>query len=63
MKKYNPAIEAEPQTYREKTTGNTPIQQTDEDKLNWVDFYMGLAVANSQKSPDAQTKHGCFICY
>ena len=62
MKKYDPAIEAEPQTYREKTTGNTPIQQTDEDKLNWVDFYMGLAFAISQKSPDAQTKHGCFIC-
>ena len=31
-------------------------------KLNWVDFYMGLAFAVAQKSPDIHTKHGCVIC-
>lgn len=30
-------------------------------KLDWVQFYIGLAFAVSQKSPDAQTKHGCVI--
>ncbi len=30
-------------------------------KLNWTEFYIGLAFVISQKSPDAQTKHGCVI--
>jgi deoxycytidylate deaminase len=31
------------------------------DRPTWIQFYMGLAFAASQRSPDAQTKHGCFI--
>lgn len=29
--------------------------------LSWTDFYMGLAFAVSAKSPDSETKHGCYI--
>lgn len=28
---------------------------------SWTEIYMGLAFAVSKRSPDAETKHGCFI--
>lgn len=30
-------------------------------KIEWVDFYLGLAKVISKKSPDTQTQHGCVI--
>lgn len=29
--------------------------------MNWDDFYMGLAFAVARKSPDLESKHGCFL--
>lgn len=29
--------------------------------MNWIDFYMGLAFAVARKSPDIESKHGCFL--
>jgi dCMP deaminase len=30
-------------------------------RINWVDYFMGLAFLIKERSPDAQTKHGCVI--
>jgi dCMP deaminase len=46
---------------------DTPIpplpapRRTLEDRPGWDDYFMGLAFAASQRSPDLSTQHGCVI--